>query len=617
MREDYVVIHDYFIRRLLTPIVALVLFSITALGQTQPATAKPPTDSGSSTPAAKRTPRPEDEIANKLRAAKNDPQQSVELIVKLVKEFPDSMGAESAGFSFASAIKKQVRVDPDPSKLRGLASRFIEGTASAPGPLRVRTNTSAINVMLDNNLASEAVDLTRQTISVLDEKQFLVARRKAYERDIEIATKANPNYKPKPFNEADFVEMFRGTKASYYALLGRGLLKLDKDEEAEKAYRQAFEVEPIAPAASGLATILEKRGKDKEALEYMARGVLTGKLDRDGIAHFRELYRKTHGGKLDGAEEYLDASYRASYRNPVKGEKYRRASGQSERAVLAEFFTGAGCVPCIPFDFSFESMLEDYSRKELVLLVYHWHAPTMDPLGNRSADARVKYYDVHGAPTTFVDGRRFNSENDDSRSKSAARSTAQMVYGELDSKIKAGLKTRPQGQIKLAAQRVGENVEVNVSTSLPKNVSSDVTLQLALIENEVHYSGENGLRFHAMVVRDLARRAGAESYGFKVDQAQPNKFAYVFNISDIVAQNLRYYTEYPEERRKEFAERVGAETAKDIGIDFSFKEERNIIDPNNLSVVAFLQDNKTKEILQAAYLRVALSHKQRDSEKGK
>lgn len=617
MREDYVVIHDYFIKRLLMPIVALVLFSITALAQTQPATTKPPTDSGTSTPAAKRTPRPEDEIVNKLRAAKNDPQQSVELIVKLVKEFPDSMGAESAGFSFASAIKKQVRVDPDPSKLRGLASRFIEGTASAPGPLRVRANTSAINVMLDNNLASEAVDLTRQTISVLDEKQFLVARRKAYERDIEIATKANPNYKPKSFDEADFVEMFRGMKASYYALLGRGLLKLDKDEEAEKAYRQAFEVEPIAPAASGLATILEKRGKDREALEYMALGMLTGKLDRDGIAHFRELYRKTHSGKLDGAEEYLDASYRESYRNPVKGEKYRRASGQSQRTVLAEFFTGAGCVPCIPFDFSFESMLEDYSRKELVLLVYHWHAPTMDPLGNRSADARVKYYDIHGAPTTFVDGRRFTSENDDSRSKSAARSTAQMVYGELDSKIKAGLKTRPQGQIKLAAQRVGENVEVNVSTSLLKNVSSDVTLQLALIENEAHYSGENGLRFHAMVVRDLARRSGAESYGFKVDQAEPNKFAYAFNIKDIIAQNLRYYTEYPEERRKEFAERVGAETAKDIGIDFSFKEERNLIDPNNLSVVAFLQDNKTKEILQSAYLRVAPSHKRRGSEKSK
>ena len=603
MKQGYAGIHGYLTKRLVMTIAAIVLLSITALAQTQPAT---------STSAPKRPPRPEDEILNQLRAVKNDPQQSVELIVRLVKEFPDSMGAESAGFSFASVIKRQARTDSDPGKLRPLATRFIEGTASAPGPLRVRTNTSAINAMLDNNLSSEAVDLARQTISVLDEKAFVAARRKGYQRDIESATKANPNYKARPFNEADFIEMFRSTKASYYALLGRGLLKLNKDAEAEQAFRQAFDVEPIAQAASGIAAILEKRGNDKEALEYMARGMLTGKLDRDGIARFHELYRKTHGGKVDGVEEYLDASYRESYRNPVKGEQYRRASGQSERAVLAEFFTGAGCIPCIPFDFSFESLLKDYSRSELVLLVYHWHAPTMDPLGNRSSDARVKYYDVHGAPSTFVDGSKFVTDNDDSRSKSEAVNTAQRVYGELDSKIKADLKTPSQGQIKLDTQRVGDNVEVSVSTGPLKDVSSDVTLQLALVENEVHYSGENGLRFHVMVVRNLARPAGTQSYGFKVDPSQANKFAYAFDIKDIIAQNLRYYTEYPEERRKEFAERVGAETAKDIGIDFSFKEERNIIDPNNLSLIAFLQDNKTKEILQSAYLRVTGSDKPQD-----
>src|SRR5258705_8102610 len=153
MRQDYAVIHGYFTLRLITPIAAFVLFSITALAQTQPATSTsaPPPQPATATSAPKRTPRPEDEILNQIRSARNDPPKSVELIVKLVKEFPDSMGAESAGFSFASAIKKQASLDTDPSKLRALASRFIEGIASAPGPLRVRTNTSAINAMLDKD----------------------------------------------------------------------------------------------------------------------------------------------------------------------------------------------------------------------------------------------------------------------------------------------------------------------------------------------------------------------------------------------------------------------------------------------------------------------------------
>ncbi|MFN2531238.1 MAG: hypothetical protein ABR555_08075 [Pyrinomonadaceae bacterium] len=611
-------------RQLFIQLVVLA-FSITALGQTQPATpTKTPTEPATSTstkPAAvtaapKRIARPEDDILNKMRASRNNPPETVDLIVRLVKEFPDSMGAESAGYSFASAIKRQAALDSDVAKRRSLAARFIEAMASAPSPLQVWTNSSAINAMLDNDLAPEAVTLAQQTISLLDQKAFLAARRKSYERDVEFARKSNPSYKPRPFVEADFVEMFRGSRASYYARLGRGLLKLNKMEEAEQAYKQSFAVEPNAQAAVGLATILEQRGKDKEALDYLARGVLTGKLDKKGIAQFHDLYRKTHGGELNGAEKFIDALYREGYRNPIKTEKYERVSGQTDRVVLAEFFTGAGCVPCIPFDYSFEADLDHYSRKELTVLVYHWHAPTMDPLGNRSSDARVSYYDVHGAPTTLVDGVKFNSADDDSRSKSEAVNVAQRVYGEINSTINAELRTAPKGEIKLDAKRVGDTVEVNLTARPFEGVSADVSLQLALIENEVHYSGENGLRFHLMVVRNLARQAGSENYGFNIDPNRANKIDYVFDIKDIIAQNLRYYTDYPAERRKEFAARVGAEAAQDIGIDFSFKEERNIIDPNNLSVVAFLQNNKTKEVLQSAYLRVASGTKRKDDPKG-
>lgn len=594
MKKIYARIYICFTWRLIMLIITLGLLSVAAHAQTQPATvaaAKPPS-------------RPEDEISSKMRAARNDPPQVVELIVKLVKEFPESMAAESAGYSFASALRKQAKLDNDPGKLRALADRYKEGTASAPAQLRVRANSSAITAMIDNNLAGEAVELARQTIPLLDEREFIEARRKGYQRDIERASKAVPNYKPKPFNETDYVEMFRGTKAQYYALMGRGLANLDKTEEAEQAYRQSLDIEANAPAAIGIATLLQKRGEDKEALGYAAGGMLTGRMDKSGIALFHDLYRKTHGGNLEGAEEYLDARYRESYRNPVKGERHSRLPGQTARVVLAEFFTGAGCVPCIAFDYSFETDLEDYSRNELMFLAYHWHAPTMDPMGNRSSDARVKYYGIKGAPTVFLDGKKFVTHDDDARSRTEASGTAQRVYAALNARINSELQTPPQGRIKLDAKAVNGNVEASVAADIPKGEPSDVTLQIALVENQVHYSGENGLRFHLMVVRNLARQAASEDYGFKIGQTRSVKINYVFNVNDIIAQNLRYYTEYPEERRKEFAARVGAEAASDIAIDFAFKEERNVINPANLSVVAFLQDNKTKEILQASYLPV-------------
>ena len=459
--------------------------------------------------------------------------------------------------------------------------------------------------MLDNNLTEEAIALARSTISLLDEKEYIAFERKGFERDMEYARKNFPaQYKPKPFPEAEERERFRGTEASYYTLLGRAYLKQDKLEDAEEAYRKAYAIERDAPAAVGIATILEKRGNDKEALEYMTQADLTGRLDKDGIAQFQNLYRRTHDGKLDGIEEYLDAQYRPTYHNPVRGEKYKPTGAHTDRIVLAEFFTGAGCIPCLAFDYTFETALEDYSRSELALLVYDWHAPTMDPLGNRSSDARVKYYDVNGAPTVFIDGKKFITEDDDARSKGEAEKAAQRVYTAITSNIRADLAIPAEGQIKLDAKRVGTNIHVGVIAAHLKNSSPDVTLQLALVEDEVHYSGENGLRFHLMVVRNLARQAGAESYGFKVDPSRSNKFEYVFDINDIMAQNLRYYDEYTAEKRKEFAARVGPD-ADDYGIDFSFKEHRNIINPDDLSVVAFLQDNKTKRILQSAYLRLA------------
>jgi hypothetical protein len=56
-----------------------------------------------------------------------------------------------------------------------------------------------------------------------------------------------------------------------------------------------------------------------------------------------------------------------------------------------------------------------------------------------------------------------------------------------------------------------------------KDLAGDFTLHVALIENEVTYSGENGLRFH---------------------------------LDEISAENLRYYDEWPVERNKEVNARM-------------------------------------------------------------
>lgn len=573
-------------------VAVLMLIPATSFSQSQSETApKPP-------------PRPEDALMAKLREARKDPAQTVDLIVKLVQEFPQSPTAESAGFMFGNALKAQAKLDNDAAKLQALATRYVAGTASAPAPLRVRINSRAASAMLDNNLPEPAIELARQTIPLLDETKYVENEREKYESRIETVKKRDPNYKARPFDEPRAHLDFGLAKVSYYTSLGRGYQKLGNTTQAEEAFQTAYKTNPMyAPVASvGLATILEQRGKDREALEYLSRAALNGRMDKGGIAQFQALYRKTHGGKLDGIEEYLDARYREGYKNPVKGEKYRSEAGRTDRVVLAEFFTGAGCVPCIPFDYSFETSLEDYSRSELALLVYHWHAPSLDPMGNRSSDARVKYYGVTGAPTVFLNGKRFSRGENNSSGEDRDPNTARNMYAALNSEIRTGLKTPADWQITVQGVRDGSNVKATYTTRRGKDAPSDVTLHIALVENEITYSGENGLRFHPMVVRSLAKGAGAGEYGLNPGVAESGKGEYTFNLESISAENLRYYDEWPVERNKEVNTRIGGDAEFDVG---AFRDHKHLINPEHLSVVAFLQDNKTKAILQASYARVS------------
>jgi len=68
--------------------------------------------------------------------------------------------------------------------------------------------------------------------------------------------------------------------------------------------------------------------------------VLTGEMRKNDIAQFQDLYRKMHGGSLNGAEDILT---RTSRKLPQSRKKQKKRSARRVRltaVVLAEFFTG-------------------------------------------------------------------------------------------------------------------------------------------------------------------------------------------------------------------------------------------------------------------------------------
>ena len=211
--------------------------------------------------------------------------------------------------------------------------------------------------------------------SLPDEKTYVDARKnEAAARAAARAAEAGgsgsgtPNAEPlsgAPSGDGVFASRYRSEKQTALSTLGQVYAKRGKAAEAEKALRDAYLVDPKSAAATTaalkLADYAKAAGRDAEQFDYLAAAALAGRLTPEADADFQAVYRKMHNGSLDGLEDALDARYVKDGPKAPEVAKYERAADRSERVVLAEIFTGAGCPPCVAADLAFESAMHRYS----------------------------------------------------------------------------------------------------------------------------------------------------------------------------------------------------------------------------------------------------------------
>lgn len=147
------------------------------------------------------------------------------------------------------------------------------------------------------------------------------------------------------------------------------------------------------------------------------------------------------------------------------------------------------------------------------------------------------------------------------------------------------METAADAELKLEAALQGMQVKVKAVVDKVKRDSGNLILHIALAEDRLRYSGENTIRFHPMVVRSLA---GIDGSGFAVRLTQPTTAEHTFDLTKLSAELKAYLDDY-EVKNPE---------------DNPFIEKKHLIDPGNLSVVAFVQDTESKRVLQAGYIKV-------------
>jgi thiol-disulfide isomerase/thioredoxin len=256
--------------------------------------------------------------------------------------------------------------------------------------------------------------------------------------------------------------------------------------------------------------------------------------------------------------------------------------------VLAELFTGSECPPCVAADMAFDHLLSAYDRKGVVVVEYHLHIPAPDPMTNADTEARAKYYGVGSTPSVLFGGTELIRGG-------GPKAATKNRFGLYSYAIDRRLERQAAISIALDGSVQGSSVKVEASADAGAT-PGDLKLRIALVEEVVHFTGANGLAEHRAVVRQMiGSPAGAALAGGKGSHSA------TVELSGLTG-TLRAYLE-------EFEKNPPARFSK----DYRFKEKKHEIDPANLALIAFVQDDATKEVLQASYLRLAGAAKPQSS----
>jgi hypothetical protein len=215
----------------------------------------------------------------------------------------------------------------------------------------------------------------------------------------------------------------------------------------------------------------------------------------------------------------------------------------------------------------------------LVLLQYHLHVPGPDPLANADNEARFAYYGkkfpaaAEGVPTTLFNGKPDGGYG-------GPMTQAEAKYQQYRKLIDPLLETPSVAKLSLSAVQQGNQVNIQAEVADLQKPGRDVRLRLFLVEQMVRYVGGNRVRFHHHVVRSMVGNAE----GFALTE-KDSKHTAMIDLG-VLRQSLSKYLEDFHHRRP-------------------FPNSDRPLDLAQLRVIALVQDDATREILQAAEAEIA------------
>jgi hypothetical protein len=281
--------------------------------------------------------------------------------------------------------------------------------------------------------------------------------------------------------------------------------------------------------------------------------------------------------KIEKIHEEIDKEYLKNIIS-FKTEKFAGRKGKSDRAVVVELFTCIQAPQVAAAQVGMDALAQSYSPREVVLLDYHIHLEKggkvvgLDPLANPATEARAKFYEMDmEIPSVFIDGK---SPAELPGGELIHAKTRYAGYREL---IDKALESNAEAKIKLEVKRKGDKIEMSANVSELKALGK-AKLHLLLVEPRVRFQGRNGLRLQHHVVRAMPTGAG-----IKLDKKE-SAHKSSLDLTEVRKESITYLNT--------IAKKAGA---GNFQVPFALKD---------LVVVALVQEDESKKILQAVQVAV-------------
>ncbi|MCA1750354.1 MAG: T9SS type A sorting domain-containing protein [Cryomorphaceae bacterium] len=223
------------------------------------------------------------------------------------------------------------------------------------------------------------------------------------------------------------------------------------------------------------------------------------------------------------------------------------AFGQSQRLVLLEHFTGASCPPCATFNPAVNTLLEGNPDK-IIGLKYQLAPPGTDPMYSHNpahSGSRAGYYNVTGIPNSVLDGNFYNDH------------PANWGINQVNARYDVPSPYDIEISYEVSLTTVTATVSVTASQDFTDN---NLRLHTVVVEQDISFAtapGTNGETTFKNVMKQMLPNQNGTTLPSTWTEGQTETF------------------------------------------DLSW-DHANVYDFNELAVIAFVQNNSTKEIHQAA-----------------